>query len=105
MMPRPKVVRRELAPLDDAERRRHKLRNVAHSTLLLGGIVSLLALCGWVLFGGDGLVGMGLGAGIAFAFSPKVSDTGPLLPGRLAGARLSAASSASGTDSTSGRSG
>jgi heat shock protein HtpX len=73
MTPRPRVVRRPLAPLDDAARRRHKLRNVAHSILLLVGIVGLLGLCGWVLFGVDGLVGMALGAGIALALSPKVS--------------------------------
>jgi heat shock protein HtpX len=35
--------------------------------------VSLLALCGWVLFGPDGLVGMALGAAIALALSPKFS--------------------------------
>ena len=67
------VVRRPLAPLDDAERRRHKIRNVMHSILLLGGIIILLALCGWVLFGPDGLVGMALGAALAFAFSPQIS--------------------------------
>jgi heat shock protein HtpX len=66
-------MRRRLAPLDEAERRRHKLRNVAHSLVLLGGIVGLLALCGWVLFGPDGLVGMALGAAIALALSPKIS--------------------------------
>ena len=73
MRARPIAVRRRLAPLDEAERRRHKLRNVAHSILLLGGIVALLALCGWVLFGPGGLVGMALGAAIALAISPAVS--------------------------------
>jgi heat shock protein HtpX len=67
------AVRRPLAPLDDAERRRHKVRNVLHSILLLGGIIVLLALCGWALFGPEGLVGMGLGAALAFAFSPQIS--------------------------------
>jgi heat shock protein HtpX len=65
------MVRRRLAPLDEAERRRHKMRNVGHSILLLGGIVVLLPLCGWVLFGVEGLIGMALGAGLAFAFSPR----------------------------------
>jgi len=73
MRARPIAVRRRLAPLDEAERRRHKLRNVAHSILLLGGIVALLALCGWVLFGPGGLVGMALGTAIALAISPAVS--------------------------------
>jgi heat shock protein HtpX len=67
------VVRRRLAPLDDAERRRHKIRNVVHSILLLGGIIVLLALCGWVLFGPDGLIGMALGTALAFVFSPQIS--------------------------------
>ena len=72
MFAQPIMVRRRLAPLDEAERRRHKIRNVVHSILLLGGIIVLLALCGWVLFGVDGLIGMALGAGLAFAFSPLV---------------------------------
>jgi heat shock protein HtpX len=63
----PIVARRRLAPLDEAERRRHKIRNVVHSILLLGGIILLLGLCGWVLFG------MALGAALAFAFSPQIS--------------------------------
>jgi heat shock protein HtpX len=73
MLAHPIEIRRRLAPLDEAERRRHKLRNVVHSILLLGGIVALLALCGWVLFGPEGLVGMALGAAIALAFSPTIS--------------------------------
>jgi heat shock protein HtpX len=73
MFGRPMDARRRVAPLDEAERRRHKLRNLVHSILLLGGIVGLLALCGWLLFGPDGLVGMALGAAIALAFSPTIS--------------------------------
>ena len=73
MLARPIENRRRLAPLDEAERRRHKLRNLVHSILLLGGIVGLLALCGWLLFGPEGLVGMALGAAIALAFSPTIS--------------------------------
>ena len=73
MLHHPIAVRRRLAPLDEAERRRHKVRNVVHSILLLGGIVALLALCGWVLFGSDGLIGMALGAVIALVFGPTIS--------------------------------
>jgi heat shock protein HtpX len=69
----PIVVRRRLAPLDEAARRRHKARNIVHSILLLGGIIVLLGLCGWVLFGPDGLIGMGIGAALALAFSPRIS--------------------------------
>jgi heat shock protein HtpX len=62
-----------LAPLDARQQRRHKLRNLAQSAILLGGMVALLALCGWVLFGPDGVVGMALGGALALAFSPKIS--------------------------------
>jgi heat shock protein HtpX len=62
-----------LAPLDVRQRRRHKLRNLLHSAILLGGMVGLLALCGWVLFGPDGLLGMALGSALALTFSPKIS--------------------------------
>jgi heat shock protein HtpX len=73
MFARPIQVRRRPVPLDESERRRHKLRNVVHSILLLGGIVGLLALCGWVLLDLEGLIGMALGAAIALAFSPAIS--------------------------------
>jgi heat shock protein HtpX len=63
----------QLAPLDASEQRRHKLRNLAQSVILLGGMVGLLALCGWVLFGPDGVLGMALGGALALAFSPKIS--------------------------------
>jgi heat shock protein HtpX len=36
-------------------------------------MVGLLALCGWVLFGPDGLLGMALGSALALTFSPKIS--------------------------------
>ena len=69
----PALTRRRLAPLDAAEQRRHKRRNLLQSVLLVGGIVGLLALCGWLLFGPDGVVGLGLGAALAMALAPKVS--------------------------------
>ncbi|HEX3208724.1 MAG TPA: hypothetical protein VHQ91_05055, partial [Geminicoccaceae bacterium] len=56
---------RPLAPLDAVERRRHKLRNVVQSVLLLGGMIALLTGCGWLLFGSEGVLGMGLGAALA----------------------------------------
>ena len=73
-----------LAPLDARQQRRHKLRNLAQSAILLGGMVGLLALCGWMLFGPDGVVGMALGSALALAFSPKIS---PALVLRLYRAR------------------
>jgi heat shock protein HtpX len=71
-MPGPHA-RTHLAPLDAHQQRRHKLRNLAQSAILLGGMVGLLALCGWALFGPDGVLGMALGGALALAFSPKVS--------------------------------
>jgi hypothetical protein len=62
-------VSRHLAPLDAGQQQRHKLRNLAQSVILLGGMVGLLALCGWVLFGPDGVLGMALGGALALAFS------------------------------------
>ena len=67
------IVRRPLAPLDEAERRRHKVRNVVQSALLLGGMFAIMALCGWLLFGWDGLLGIGLGGAFALFFSPRIS--------------------------------
>jgi heat shock protein HtpX len=64
---------RPLAPLDAAERRRHKLRNVLQSALLLGGMVALLTVCGWLLFGPDGVLGMAIGAALALIFGPRIS--------------------------------
>lgn len=64
---------RGLAPLDADQQRRHKLRNFVQSAILLGGMVGILTLCGWVLFGADGILGMALGSAIALVFSPRVS--------------------------------
>ncbi len=64
---------RRPAPLDAAERRRHKLRNLLQSALLLGGMVGLLTVCGWLLFGPDGVVGMAAGAALALVFGPRIS--------------------------------
>jgi heat shock protein HtpX len=64
---------RRLVPLDAAERRRHKLRNLLQSALLLGGMVGLLTACGWLLFGPDGVLGMAAGAALALVFGPRLS--------------------------------
>jgi heat shock protein HtpX len=69
----PVRVRRRLAPLDPAERRRHKIRNALQSVLMLGGMVALLAGCGWLIFGPEGMLGMAIGTGLALALSPRVS--------------------------------
>jgi heat shock protein HtpX len=61
------------APLDATRQRRHKLRNLIQSAVLLGGMVGLLALCGWALFGADGILGMALGGALGLLFSPQIS--------------------------------
>jgi heat shock protein HtpX len=73
MFARPAIARRRLAPLNPQERRRHKLRNILQSAVLLGGMALLLAFCGWVLFGPEGMLGLGLGAGLGLLFSPRIS--------------------------------
>jgi heat shock protein HtpX len=70
---RPIAPDHRLVPLDEAERRRHKRRNLVHSLLLLGGIAALAALCGWLLFGTQGMVGLGLGMAAALAFAPRIA--------------------------------
>lgn len=67
---------RSLMPTDRAVaelRRRHKTANVLHSLLLLGGMVLLLALCGFILAGVEGVLWALLGGGISLLFSPRLS--------------------------------
>ena len=65
--------RRELAPLDAEEQRRHKLRNRLQSVLLLGGMALLVAVCGWILFGPIGLIGVAIAVGAALLFGSRFS--------------------------------
>ena len=64
---------RAAAPLNQTERRRHKLRNLAQSVLLLCGMLGLLIVCMWLLFGEDGAIWGLVGWGIALLFGPRVS--------------------------------
>lgn len=73
MLARPIRPQRRLAPLNEAERRRHKIRNLVQSVVLLGGMALVLAFCGWVVFGPEGMIGLGLGAALALFFSPQIS--------------------------------
>lgn len=61
------------APLDPTRRRRHKLRNLIQSVVLLGGMTGLLAACAWIVVGPEGMVWIALGAGLALALGPRVS--------------------------------
>jgi len=67
--------RRHLAPLDGEEQRRHKLRNMAQSALILGGMALLVAVCGWILFGPWGLIGVAVAVTVALLFGSKLSST------------------------------
>ncbi len=64
---------RRVAPLDAAAQRRHKLRNLLQSALLLAGIGLLVLVCGWILFGPSGLVFLGVALGSLLLLSPSVA--------------------------------
>ena len=59
--------------LDGAERRRHRLRNLLQSAMLLGGMIGLLSLCVWVVFGPEGALWAVGGWVIALLLSPRAS--------------------------------
>lgn len=67
--------RRQIAPLDVEEQRRHKLRNMAQSALILGGMAVLVAICGWILFGPIGLISIAFAVAVALLFGSKLSST------------------------------
>jgi heat shock protein HtpX len=60
-------------PLDERERRRHRWRNLLHSALLLLGMVGLLALCTWPIFGLSGVPWVLLGGLLGLLLSPRLS--------------------------------
>ena len=65
---------RRLAPLDPEEQRRHKLRNLLQSALILGGMALLVAICGYILFGPYGLIGVGIAVTVALLFGSRFSS-------------------------------
>ncbi len=58
--------------VSEEQRRRHKLRNILHSVLLILGMVAILGVCAYALWGGEGVIWALLGGGLAFAFSPNI---------------------------------
>lgn len=62
-----------LAPLDERQRRRHKLRNSVQTVLLLAGLTLLLAACGWLLAGPEGLMWVVISAALFLVLSPRIS--------------------------------
>jgi heat shock protein HtpX len=61
------------SPLDAAERRRHRLRNVAHTWLLILGSGALVALIAWILFGTAGLIWAAILTGVGLWSVGQVS--------------------------------
>ena len=61
------------SPLDEAERRRHRLRNILHTWLLILGSGALVALIAWILFGTVGLVWAAIFTGVGLWSAGKVS--------------------------------
>ncbi|MBP2309986.1 M48 family metalloprotease [Azospirillum melinis] len=59
--------------LNEQELRRHKLRNVVQSILLVGGLTLLAAAIGWLLLGPAGILWVIILIGMAVAFSPSIS--------------------------------
>ncbi len=70
--------------IDVATQRRYKRRNATQAMVLLGGMVGVAALCGWVLAGWPGVLWVGVLGVVALALRPKV-PTGLVL--RMYGAR------------------
>ncbi|MDX1423622.1 MAG: zinc metalloprotease HtpX [Kiloniellales bacterium] len=59
--------------LDRTARRRHKLRNLAHSALLLAGMVGLLFVISWLLLGRDLALWALAGWVLALIWAPRIS--------------------------------
>ncbi len=64
---------RPFAPIDWQVRRRRKLRNLLQSVLLITGMVGLLAACGWLIAGLEGLLVIGVFGGISMWGSATLS--------------------------------
>ena len=61
------------SPLDEAERRRHRLRNVLHTWLLILGSGGLAALIAWILFGTVGIVWAAILTGVGLWSASQIS--------------------------------
>lgn len=59
--------------LSPRQRRRHKLRNVLHSALLLLGMAAILTVCVVAIWGPEGIVGALLAAVLSMMLAPAVS--------------------------------
>ena len=71
--------------LDPDALRRHRRSNLLQATVLLLALGGVLALAGWIVAGGSGIIGMLIGGAIVVSMTPKI---GPLVLLRLYGARV-----------------
>ena len=63
-----------MAPLLNEDRRRaHKLRNLAHSALLIIGLGTLTGVCAWLVWGFSGVIGAGTAMAVMLFWGPRVS--------------------------------
>jgi heat shock protein HtpX len=62
-----------LRPLDPRQQRRHKIRNLLHSAMLLVGMIALLCLCAWLIAGPEGVLWALIGGGLALLLAPGAS--------------------------------
>ncbi len=58
--------------ISEIERRRHKLRNLFHSVLLICGMAAILGVSAYTLWGPEGVSWAVLGSALAFALSPNI---------------------------------
>jgi len=66
--------------LDPGELRRHRRTNFLQAIVLLLALGGVLALAGWIVAGGGGLIGMLIGGAIVVSMTPKI---GPAVMLRL----------------------
>jgi heat shock protein HtpX len=59
--------------LSEPLRRRHKLRNLLHSALLLVGMLAVLSLCAVALFGAEGILGALIATLTALLLTPRIA--------------------------------
>lgn len=59
--------------LSQSHQRRHKIRNIVHSVILVVGLGILMSLCAWILWGVSGVMWGLVGAVLSFVIGPKIS--------------------------------
>ena len=62
-----------MAVLDHDRRRSHKLRNILHSAVLIGGLGLLMSVCAYILWGLQGVIWAGIAALFAIVMGPRFS--------------------------------